>query len=178
MSRSCAYCLAPLIFWFLFEQKSLLVLANKPACLLLNCGKGSSELQVRHVHLPRAEQLSVVLLCGFIPRLPSKSGDLLETRNGQVKRKRPAEAVPCPSSPSVHLCAALAVRQDDWADSPSMLCSLSLAMSRFTQVSAAVITQLAVCCQYDQFLLKNSPALVSAQPSSSRPVWLVCLLAC
>ena len=145
MSGSCEYCLAPLTFWFSFEQKSILVLPNKPACLFLNCGNGSSELQVCCVHLPRAEQLSVGLLCGFIPQLPSKSGDLLESRNGQVKSKSPAQVVPRPSSPCAHLCAALAVRQDNWAGSPSMLCSLGLTMSRFIQLSVAVITQPVVC---------------------------------
>lgn len=89
MSGSCEYCLTPLT-WFSFEQKSILVLPNKPACLFLNCGISSNELQVRRVHLPRAEQLSVGLLCGIIPQLPCKSGDLLESKNGKVKRKSPS----------------------------------------------------------------------------------------
>lgn len=71
------------------------------------------------------------------------SGDLLESRNGQVKS--PAHVVPCPTSSSAHLCAALAVGQDDWVGSPSMQRSFGLAMLCFTQFSVTVITQPAVC---------------------------------
>lgn len=133
---------------FSYEQKCITVLLNKPACLFLNSGNGSSKLQVHCVYLPReeqsrGEQLSVGLLCGFTSQLLSKAGDLLESTNRQVKS--PAQTVAYPSSPFAYSCAAVAVWQDDWADSPSKLGSFGLTVSCFIQLSVSVITQPAVC---------------------------------
>lgn len=140
MSGSCECCLIPLTFQFSFDLKPSLFLLHKPICFSLNSKNNSSELQICHVHLHRAEQVSRGLPCGLLPQLHSKLGDKLESRNGQIKSTSGC-SMPFPS-----LCTDLhAVRQDAQGDSPSMMYSLSLTMLCFIQVSVTVMIQPELC---------------------------------